>query len=114
MFSWKRARALTYPHSKLHPAHENKQPPKLQRVKQKEATEDPLMYLEEDQTKPKVERFLPKKKHKNRQEQSQCFIFFIYNQHMAMHSTQQHKRTIHVIIIGHLRFPQELTLTWLG
>ena len=59
MFSWKRARALTYPHSKLHPAHENKQPPKLQRVKQEEATEEPLMYLEEDQTKPKVERFLP-------------------------------------------------------
>ena len=76
MFSWKRARALTYPHSKLHPAHENKQPPKLQRVKQEEATEEPLMYLEEDQTKPKVERFLPPpKKHKNRQEQSQCFIF---------------------------------------
>jgi len=59
VFSWKRARALTYPHSKLHPAHENKQPPKLQRVKQEEATEEPLMYLEEDQTKPKVERFLP-------------------------------------------------------
>ena len=115
VFSWKRARALTYPHSKLHPAHENKQPPKLQRVKQEEATEEPLMYLEEDQTKPKVERFLPPPKKTQKQPRTKSMLyFFIYNQHMAMHSTQQHKRTIYVIIIGHLRFPQEVPLTWLG
>ena len=89
MFSWKRARALTYPHSKLHPAHENKQPPKLQRVKQEEATEEPLMYLEEDQTKPKVERFLPPPKKTQKPPRTKSMLyFFIYKQHMAMHITQ--------------------------
>ena len=53
-------------------------PPKLQLVKQEEATHEALIALEEEPPKPNIEGFLPPQKQYSR-EQSQCLILAITN-----------------------------------